>query len=544
MDNSFINIEEYRDEIENYFPKFVFYRRGYHSPAVGSCGEILEDEHDSKLTDCYCTACHQRYEDGINNPKHYKHKELGYCANCGAQVEYRQMNRGRQTYYVTGNFAVFSGAGDLMRIQCIKASQTFSGDPFELEPELKWYTVTMYELSPGSAVQYRYHWDYKHQKSEWIRKKTRASEPNFGNMFCGGDYTYHLINHDCVQASFLRYLFKDWEGELPSPYIQWLCRYAEHPQLEYLMHGGLWLLARDYIGAVTAYGYGGRGSSYRINWRSNDLKKMLRLDKVELEYIKEECGRMYGLYVQFRRSFCHGRSSAETVKYFKEFKGSQSYITEAEKLTGLSRKQIMDYALRKKNAQGTYFFIVQYRDYLNECKELGYHMDSTVVTMPKDMFAAHQRTMHLCAEKRTAASTQKLAKQDAKRHDLEVVDMELGLILRLPRTCAEIIEEGAKLDHCVGEYADRHADGKTTILFLRTMGHPETPYYTVEVGNDISIVQCHGFRNEHHSEKSPIVIEFERRYAEYLRQVKTDRKKAKEKAKRKQQRQKKAKAAA
>ena len=544
MDNSFINIEEHRDEIEDFFPKFVFYRRGYRSPAVGSCGEILEDERDSKLTDCYCTACHTRYEDGINSPKHYVHKELGKCVNCGAQVEYRQMNRGRQTYYVTGNFAVFSGAGDLMRIQCIKASQTFSGDPFELEPELKWYTVTMYELSPGSTVQYRYYWDYKHQKPEWIKKKTRAAEPNFGSMYNFGDYTYHLINHDCVQRSFLRYLFTDWEGELPSPYIQWLCRYAERPQIEYLMHGGLQLIAKEYVGAVTAYGYGGHGTSYRINWRSNDLKKMLRLDKIELEFIKEENGRLYGSYIQFRRIFWRGRSSAETVKYFKEFKGSQSYILEAEKLTGIPRKKIMDYALRKQNSQGTYFFIVQYRDYLNECKELGYHMDSTVVTMPKDMFSAHQRTMHLCAEKRTAASTQKLAEQDAKRSDLEVVDMELGLILRLPRTCAEIIEEGAALDHCVGGYADRHVDGKTTILFLRTIGHPETPYYTVEVGNSVNIVQCHGFQNERHGKKSPIVIEFERRYAEYLGKVKIDRKKAKEKAKRKQQRQKKTKAAA
>ena len=431
-----------------------------------------------------------------------------------------------------------------MRIQCIKASQTFSDDPFELEPELKWYTVTMYELSPRSVVQYRYQWDYKHQKPEWIKKKTRATEPNFGSMYNFGDYTYHLINHDCVQRSFLRYLFADWEGELPSPYIQWLCRYAEHPQIEYLMHGGLQLIAKKYVGAVAAYGYGGHSTSYRINWRSNDLKKMLRLDKIELEFIKEENGRLYGSYIQFRQIFWRGRSSAETVKYFKEFKGSQSYILEAEKLTGIPRKKIMDYALRKQNSQGTYFFIVQYRDYLNECKELGYHMDSTVVTMPKDMFSAHQRTMHLCAEKRTAASTQKLAKQDAKRRDLEVVDMELGLILRFPRTCVEIIEEGAALDHCVGGYADRHADGKTTILFLRTIGHPETPYYTIEVGNSVNIVQCHGFQNERHGKKSPIVIEFERRYTEYLGKVKIDRKKAKEKAKRKQQRQKKTKATA
>ena len=370
MDNSFINIEEYRDEIESYFPKFVFYRRGYRSPTVGTFGETFDAERDSKVTDCYCTACHQRYEDTVRSPKCYRHKEGGYCANCGAQVEYRQMNRGRGTYYAKGNFAVFSGAGDVMRIACIKVEQTFSEDPFELEPKLTWYTIRMYELYPGSATQYWVSWDNSQHKYTWKAKKTKPTEPNFGAVY-SSDYSYHLINHDCIQRSFLRYLFKDWVGELPSPYIQWLCRYAEHPQLEYLMHGGLQLLARDYVGAVPAYGYRSRGVALHINWRSNDLKKMLRLDKIELKYIKEESGRLYSSYIQFRRDFWRGRSSAETIKYFKEFKGSQSYITESEKSSGLSRKQIMDYALRKQNAQGTYFFIAQYKDYLNECSELG-----------------------------------------------------------------------------------------------------------------------------------------------------------------------------
>lgn len=547
MDEYFINIEEYRDEIENYFPKFVFYRRGFRSPTVGSCGEFFDNERDSKVTDCYCTACQQRYEDTLNNPKHYKHKELGYCANCGALVEYMQMSRGRQYYYVRKNFAVFSGAGDVMRIQCIKAEQSFSADPYEFDPKLSWYTIAMYELSPGSAVQYRSYWDTNLRKYLWTEKKTRATEPNFNKSGYGcGDYSYTLINHDCVERSFLRYLFKGMDfQELPSPYIQWLCRYAEHPQLEYLMHGGLWLIARDYVGQVaTYYGGGSHGTGYRINWRSNDLKKMLRVDKTELEYLKEESGRNYSSYIQFRRDFWHGRSSTETIKYFKDFKNSRTYIKAAEEFTGLTRKQIMDYALRRQNSQGTYFFMHQYADYLRECSKLGYDLTRTAITMPKDMFAAHERTMHLCRELDTAAATKKLGKADAKRRDLEVVDMELGLILRLPRTCAEIIDEGAKLNHCVGGYADRHADGKTTILFLRTMGHPETPYYTMEVTNELHVPQCYGYENNRIQEKPPEIKEFVRRYREYLKKIKLDRKKAAEKAKRKKRQQQKAKVAA
>lgn len=533
MDNSFISTEDYREEIEDFFPKFVFYRRGHHTPTYGSFGEFIDGE-KGKVTDCYCTACHERYEDGIRKPSEYKHKELGYCANCGHPVEFRQMNRGRQSYYVTGNFAIFEGAGDLMRIKCIKAYQRFSEDTSEMEPEIGWYTVTQYELRPGQAIQYKAVWNKG--KYEWKRKKTGCNEPNFNiGGFGYADRNYTLINQEAVDHSFLKYLFKgEHYGYI---YITWLCCYAQHPQLEYLLHGGFEYLARNYVEArVPEYG---KFVTVRYNWRSNDLKKMLRVDKTELEYLKEESGRNYSSYIQFRRDFWHGRSSAETIKYFKDFKDSRTYIKAAEEFTGLTRKQIMDYALRRQNSQGTYFFMHQYADYLRECSKLGYDLTRTAITMPKDMFAAHERTMHLCRELDTAAATKKLGKADAKRRDLEVVDMELGLILRLPRTCAEIIDEGAKLNHCVGGYADRHADGKTTILFLRTVGHPGTPYYTMEVSNGLQIVQCRGYRNNNAGNPKPEeIIEFERRYEEYLKIVAIDRKKAAEKAKRKKRQQK------
>ena len=45
----------------------------------------------------------------------------------------------------------------------------------------------------------------------------------------------------------------------------------------------------------------------------------------------------------------------------------------------------------------------------------------------------------------------------------------------------EIISEGQALQHCVGGYAERHAEGKTTILFIRRKDNLDTPYYTLEI---------------------------------------------------------------
>ena len=536
MEDNFVNVDNYIDDIDQCMPHFVFYRRGQCNPYLGDFGIEYDGPKNRSVTDCYCTACRTRYEDTIRKPNEYKHKEVGTCANCGETVVYRQMNRGRGTYYFTRNFAVFEGAGDKMRIACIKATQKFN-DPEDLQPELDWYTITKYELQPGKAVQYWLAWDGS--RYSWRPKKTKAIEPNYshgGFFYRDGEYT--TINEECINSSFLRYL---WRGEQhpDTLYISWLCRYAEHQQLEYLVHGELFGLAQKIVSH-------GLGNDVRINWRSNDLKKMLRLSKAEINYHKQYGGTKYSQYIRFRRNFFHGKNDLETISYFDEFHSSVSYIKECAELSGLSHKKIMDYALRKKNAQGAYFLLIQYRDYLRECEKLNYDMSSTAITLPKDPFAAHERTMKLISEVEDKKPNDILRKTDAdqKRYELEVVDMELGLQLILPTCVGDIAAEGAKLNHCVGGYANRHAFGKTTILFLRTLSKPETPYYTVEIANDLHIVQCHGYANERFAPKDTLVLEFEDRYTEYLETLRVKRQREAEKAKRKSKKKKQHKAKA
>ena len=529
--SEFVNIAAYTEEIEQNMPHFVFYRRGFHSPTI-DFWDVTSSEKDSKVTDCYCTACHMRYEDSSRSPENYKHKKDGVCANCGAAVQYRQMNLGRQTYYYADNFAVFEGAGDQMRISCIKARQSFIDG--ELEPSLDWEEITRYELEPRKAVQFRYVW--QNRKYCWIKKKSRPSEPNFATGFYYHDHNYTLINHEAVSHSFLRYLFKD-EEKLPSMYIQWLCRYAEHPQLEYFLHAGLWLIAQRLVEHRNYYNYSTESNYYsriRFNWRSNDLKKILHLTKPELEYFMETSGEYYGAYIFWRKSFFQGKTPTETIKYFAEFHNCEKYIKEIQELSQLSSKKIMDYTLKRKNSEGSAFFLICWRDYLRDCTELKYDMQSMSILMPKDLFAMHERVSHILENVRDTAMNTELQTADLKRKDLECVDMELGLALYLPRSVKDIAREGAELSHCVGGYAERHAQGKLTIMFLRTLRHPGKPYYTMEVANDLHIVQCRGYMNNHdNNPKPPEIEEFERRYTEYLAYVKAQRRKAKEKAKRK-----------
>lgn len=93
----------------------------------------------------------------------------------------------------------------------------------------------------------------------------------------------------------------------------------------------------------------------------------------------------------------------------------------------------------------------------------------------------------------------KMAKLDVKRKALFNYEND-EYIIRLPNKLSEITTEGMVLSHCVGGYLDRHADGETTILFLRKKSEPDRPFYTIECRgtdpkNGIFVNQIHGHGN-------------------------------------------------
>lgn len=93
----------------------------------------------------------------------------------------------------------------------------------------------------------------------------------------------------------------------------------------------------------------------------------------------------YDDYIHFRRDVFQGRNPAETIAYHRDFRHCDTLVEQAVEITGLDARKIMNYARRKKNSQGGYFFMTCYRDYLRECSALDYDMTSTAITMPKDL---------------------------------------------------------------------------------------------------------------------------------------------------------------
>ena len=121
--------------------------------------------------------------------------------------------------------------------------------------------------------------------------------------------------------------------------------------------------------------------------------------------------------------------------------------------------------------------------------------------------------MYNAAEaERRKKEEEKRIKLDKERQKYEYEDD--NFIIRLPKDSNEIISEGARQRICIGGYVSSHANGSTNLFFLRKKNDPTIPFYAIEMNNNESIVQIHGYCNKwlgNNPEAIPTVIRWLRK---------------------------------
>lgn len=177
-----------------------------------------------------------------------------------------------------------------------------------------------------------------------------------------------------------------------------------------------------------------------------------------------------------------------------------------------------------------------YGDYLNECIQLEYDLTDTIISKPKDLLEKHSETSRLVAmtkdtieQKRLEKIAEKSKKFNEKRKKELVFEWQ-DLICIVPESPAEIIAEGRSLSHCVGGYAERHASGKTTILFVREKKTPYVSRWTMEldyISGQWSIHQFHGYKNKDQYRREHF-LNFQKAYEKHLKAVNATKNKNKQ----------------
>lgn len=171
-----------------------------------------------------------------------------------------------------------------------------------------------------------------------------------------------------------------------------------------------------------------------------------------------------------------------------------------------------------------------YTDYLKLAEELGKPTHESRTLFPDDLHAAHD---DLVAEKQYMYD--KKTEENAKKRRAELVaagyEFKSGTLCTVvPKNAEDIKAEGKALRHCVGRYAEDHANGKSTIIFIRHTDDPKTPFFTLEVDSKrLFFVQCYGYANQVKGVNSPEVAPFLEKYAKHLKSCMNKKKKQEDK---------------
>lgn len=156
----------------------------------------------------------------------------------------------------------------------------------------------------------------------------------------------------------------------------------------------------------------------------------------------------------------------------------------------LKREETFKYLVNRKMCSKMFSFY-DYIDYLKELKELGALSDPKAL-YPKQFQKAHREAMKKIKKKESEKLLKGFEKSYSKYKKYEFKKGNLLIIaVSVPE---QLYKESETLEHCVRDYDEDVAEGKTEIMFIRNAKTPNKPYYTLELKKK-KVEQIRGFDN-------------------------------------------------
>ena len=504
---------EEEEQIREIFPQYLFFRNEYGEDDSG----YGYDDMTKPVRICFCTSCRQAFEGVRGNYARGKmHHEKATCPMCGKTVEALAMYKYRYEMHSLETWmkaAVLRVQPDgALLIEAGNARRTFNWD--NLEGTIDWYPSKRYYLDRGTVQMWEERvitWAPTGEKPElkWTTRKT-VSEPFAPNVMGYCDYhgEYPLIGFDriydsekfkyCQMEDFFHYEYAaDLDQSAPARWtIQFLAQYALHPQIEMAVKLGLSEAVRDLVQF-------GKENRRLLDWDAANMAAFLRLDKQDSKLFLRAGGSFEEL--KLWRETCRKLS----LKEFWEIadavgRPNLPALRDCARLAAVDMTRAARYirSLIPKCARyATHTpgqLIQMWKDYLHMARQLNYDLKEETVVMPRDLQERHDAAANNI---RLNASHEEMKRYKTRRRKLEqkyAFTMD-GMSILIPVSSAEIVQEGKTLHHCVGGYAARHMEGKTTILFLRKQRTPGRSWLTIELAEErglVKIRQIHGYRNE------------------------------------------------
>ncbi|MDY6444175.1 MAG: PcfJ domain-containing protein [Bacteroidales bacterium] len=498
-----LSIDE-ENAIRDMFPQYLFFRNEYTDDGweVSSTPVRL----------CTCTACRETFEAVRGNyPRGKLHGERCNCPNCGREVEgravhkYKYEMRSLAQWIKTAVLRVEDGA---LLIEAGEALRKFTWD--DLEGDIIWQPRRRYYIAPGVVQGWYYgvvpgSWWCGQYMMEWHARKTVEDVFHPEMYTYNGAYTVVGLEKALALPGFKYCQIEDFyhyqyaadilrdAARWIVPYLAW---YALHPQIEMAVKLG-------FADAVEELIENGRKNARLLNWTAKTPKDFLKLSAEDAKAVlRAEIG-LDGL-----RKWKEQAGSLGITRYMEIMervgRDNMQLLCSCAKDAGCGLPAAVRYVERLRPPCPQYGVPLReilraWSDYLDMAHTLGYDLSEKTVAMPKDLQRRHDAAAETI---RVESGRVEMKKYKQRRRMLEkkfAFALE-GLRVVVPVSSAEIVQEGKTLHHCVGGYAARHVEGKTTILFIRKRRTPGRSFLTVELTEDKrgrwSIVQVHGYRNE------------------------------------------------
>lgn len=506
-------------QMNSYFKPYIFYHK------------TKKNE-----TECFCTACNRSYT-ADSTLYHNTWEICPYChtTSTAAAAGYSQKDKTE-----TINFVVLKKhrTKDIVYAICLNAGKRYNGDyrnwfnkvriygiDFNRQPDLECDLHKIYVFKPGECNVYRRQYAYLNGQYsyKYAKIKKKVSRPFTATIYKPTDTV--MLNREVLLKTHLRYYAAALPISMENHLVEWLNLCSLYPIAEIAGKSKSKTIQRI-VQDKLCYDMTHRDL---VNWKAKKPKDFLKITLNELRDFEQSATRTYSLdtlEVYARHKKKGEKLSFDTCQFECDLKSMNSQYKPLLKYVEM--KELYEYR-RRQQKNGTWKYNTIYFDYLDHALMCGYDLTQKNILYPRDIQQAHDdavanwQIVRAEAEKKEAEREalkygyperyKKLCKKYAFEHG--------ELMIVVPKAASEIITEGKVLQHCVGGYASRHIQGRTTILFLRHISEPDKPYYTIEVNEkEKYIVQCHGFMNEWKSKKADEVKAFEKEFAKYIKNPK------------------------
>ncbi len=469
----------------------------------------------------HCTACGERFSASKDERPEYfrlKHNDETRCPYCDRSVTVKQMGRIRGGLNLSQSTAVtfinVTGSGAVCLDSCI-VFYDYNGerDPVYADMEVSCIAKRRYYMEQGAVMEWRGNMGpmyYPTDRGGWT-EATNVQEPFQANVMYGYDGFGYLVGLDKLERSQLRYsaavkYFADYHNlDITKPetpvrlFVKYMAEYALNNRIEMAVKLGLPAAAGELV-------RDGRKNTRDLDWTANTPAAFVRLNKADAKVFFENPSLV-------KLGWYHKLNKLGAVKSMKEadFIAARVGFCTVETVQTAIKYGLGLCALASRMGDGQ--TMSMWTDYVNMGETLGYDFSRRDVLLPKSLRERHDaaaKALKIMDDSKKTEAYQKRRKALEKKYGYTCD----GMSIVVPHGIDDIVHEGKTLEICVGGYAHRHVEGKTTILFLRHERRPERSWLCIELDNRGEIQQIHGYRNEGY----PHAIAPEKRYRAWLKQ--------------------------